>query len=92
MYYVCVFLQNKGSGLSAMHVACIKGRADIVELLITRAEENLLNKSLKEILNAKTKVSVYFAVKSVTISITTYPFISVGELDTANVCCEKWPY
>lgn len=55
---VCVFLQHIGSGLSAMHVACIKGRADIVELLIARAEENLLNKSLKEILNARTKVSV----------------------------------
>ena len=56
--HVCVFLQHRGSGLSAMHVACIKGRADIVELLIARAEENLLNKSLKEILNARTKVSV----------------------------------
>ena len=75
-----------------MHVACIKGRADIVELLIARAEDNLLNKSLKEILNARTKVSVQFAVKLVIVTINTYLFYSVGQLDTANVCCEKWPY
>lgn len=40
-----------------MHVACIQGRADVVKLLIARAEENLLKMSLKDILNAKTKVS-----------------------------------
>lgn len=54
-----VSLQQIGSGLSAMHVACIQGRADVVELLIARAEENLLNKSLKDILNARTKVSMF---------------------------------
>ena len=37
-----------------MHMACIQGRADVVRLLITRAQDNLLKKSLKDILNAKT--------------------------------------
>ena len=40
-----------------MHVASIQGRADIVQLLITRAEDGLLKGSLSDILNAKTKVS-----------------------------------
>ena len=41
-----------------MHVACIQGRADVVQLLITYAEEKLLKTSLKSTLNAKSKVSV----------------------------------
>ena len=51
------FSQLIGSRLSAMHVACIQGRADVVRLLIARAEENMLKKSLKDVLNAKSKVS-----------------------------------
>ena len=41
-----------------MHVACIKGREDVVQLLIAYAEDNLLKVPLKSILNAKSKVSV----------------------------------
>jgi ankyrin repeat protein/GTPase SAR1 family protein len=47
--------KQTGSGLNAMHVACIKGRADVVQLLITYAEDNLLKVPLKSILNAKSK-------------------------------------
>ena len=54
---VCIPPQCTGSGLNAMHVASIQGRADVVQLLITYAEETLLKQSLKDILNAKNKAS-----------------------------------
>ena len=55
---MCVYipLQRTGSGLNAMHVACIRGKADVLQLLISRAEDHLHKKSLKDILNGKTKV------------------------------------
>ena len=45
--------QRIGAGLNAMHIACIQGKADIVQLLIQHAE----NKVLTAVLNAKSKVS-----------------------------------
>ena len=41
--------------MTAVHVACVKGRAEIVRLLISRTTNDL-----KEyVINAKTKVSCY---------------------------------
>lgn len=40
--------------MNAMHVACVKGRVEVVKLLIAGAKSNL-----KNVLNAKTKVSGY---------------------------------
>ena len=63
-----------------MHVACIQGRADVVRLLIARAQDNLLKKSLKDILNAKTlKVSCTY--------IYTYIICCIGS-HSGNVCRE----
>ena len=74
-----------------MHVACIQGRADVVQLLITYAEEKLLKQSLKDILNAKNKASDCGLFQVHTIISLRNTFIT-GQVDSTDVCSKIWSH
>ena len=76
--------QKKGFRLSAMHIACIQGREDVVKLLIASAAKNMQETALEDILNAKTKVSYYSIVFLFYLIHCTY---TTGPLDASHVCC-----
>ena len=74
-----------------MHVACIQGRADVVQLLITYAEEKLLKQSLKDILNARNKASDCDLFQAHIIISLCNTFIT-GQMDSTDVCSKIWSH
>ena len=69
--------------MNAVHVACVKGRTEVVHLLLSKATQNL-----QEVLNAKTKVSSYFMFYNVK----SRYHSKTGQVDTSDVLCEGRPH